>query len=169
MKIKNVLLFSLVAASILTGCTSVISKDVRSEVNETAGIQEVIENPDAFYGSQALWAGIIIDIKNFKDHTLVEVLQRPADYRGRPKDVNTSDGRFFASHNGFLDPMIYSMGRQVTVSGKIAGIKISAIGEYEYTYPVVVITEIHLWPVEPDRDFNYYYYPSYYHNRWRYW
>ena len=138
-------------------------------MDESAGIPEVINNPDTFQGSRVIWAGIIIDIKNFDDHTLVEVLQRPADYRGRPKDVDASDGRFLANHDGFLDPMVYSVGREVTVSGTIAGTKVSVIGEYEYTYPVAVITKIKLWPVEPDRNFNYYYYPTYYHNRWRYW
>lgn len=169
MKIRIIIGFFVLSAFVLTGCTSVISKEVRSEVDNSVGIQEVIENPDAFTGTQVLWAGIIIETKTYKDHTIIEVLQKPADYQGRPKDVDTSEGRFLAHYQGFLDPAVYSGGRETTIAGKIEGRKNAVIGEYAYTYPVVLITEIHLWPVQPDREYNYYYYPSYYHNRWQYW
>ena len=169
MKIKIIIGFIVINAFILTGCSSVISKNVNPEVDNTPSMQEVMENPDAFYGSQVRWAGIIIDAKTFKDHTIVEVLQRPADYKGRPKAVDTSGGRFLAHYQGFLDPAVYSGGREITITGNIKGKKTAAIGEYSYTYPVVLVAKIHLWPVEPDREYNYYYYPSYYHNRWQYW
>ncbi|HOO38585.1 MAG TPA: Slp family lipoprotein [Deltaproteobacteria bacterium] len=169
MKIIKITGAILVTAWVLTGCAPVISEEVRSTIDETISVLEVIENPSAFTGSRVLWAGIVIDTKAFKDHTIVEVLQKPADYQGRPKTVDVSQGRFLARYNGFLDPAVYTSGREVTIAGEIAGTKVSTIGEYAYTYPVVLITEIHLWPVESEKEYHYFYYPTYYHDRWRYW
>ncbi|MBN2297536.1 MAG: Slp family lipoprotein [Deltaproteobacteria bacterium] len=169
MKIKNILLFFLTAALLLAGCTSVIPRDVLSKVDEPVSIRDVQDHPDSFSASRVLWAGIILDIQNSKDHTIIEVLQKPSDYQGRPKAVDTSDGRFLARYNGFLDPAVYSEGREVTIAGELEGIKNLSIGEYAYTYPFVLVTEIHLWPLEPDKEYHYFHYPAYYHDRWRYW
>ncbi len=173
MKTTQLFLLCVSAVFILGGCASVISKDVRTTLDETVGIQQVLEQPDTFIGTRVLWAGIIIETSNFSDHTMLEVLQHPADFQGRPIDVDTSEGRFFGRKDGFLDPAIYAVGRKVTIAGEVQGNELSLIGEYEYPHPVVKITEIHLWPVEPEEKiYNYYYYPSYpryYRQQWMYW
>lgn len=157
------------AALLTAGCTSVITKEVRTMVDETAGINEVLSMPERYRGSTVLWAGNIINTRNFGDHTVVEVLEKPADYQGRPKDVDISNGRFLARTESFLDPAIYSIGRQITIAGKVEGIETAPVGEYNYTYPVISIIELHLWPVEAEIIYNYYYYPSYFHHQWKYW
>jgi outer membrane lipoprotein len=166
---KMHILIFILTTLIIAGCTSVITDEVRSVVDEAAGIEEVLIRPDRYRGTTVLWAGIIINTENFDDHTVIEVLQKPADYQGRPKDVDISKGRFLARTENFLDPAIYSIGREITVAGKVQGIETAPVGEYNYTYPVISITELHLWPVVTEPIYNYYYYPSYYHHQWKYW
>jgi outer membrane lipoprotein len=108
---------------------------------------------------------VIISSVNLKEGTMIEVLQKPADTRGKPKDVDESEGRFLALHPGYLDVAIYNRGRKVTVAGEVEGKKIQRLGEIEYTYPLISAKEIHLWPVEKkDRV----YYPRWYAPYW-YW
>jgi outer membrane lipoprotein len=164
----NIIIFILMTLMI-AGCTSVITDEVRSMVDDTAGIDEVLNRPEKYLGSTVLWAGIIINTKNFGNHTVIEVLQKPADYQGRPKDVDISNGRFLARTEDFLDPAIYSIGREITVAGKVLGHDTAPVGDYNYTYPVISITELYLWPAEPEAIYNYYYYPSYFHHQWKYW
>jgi outer membrane lipoprotein len=96
---------------------------------------------------------------------MIEVLQKPADTRGKPKDVDESEGRFLALYPGYLDVAIYNGGRKVTVAGEIQGKKIQRLGEIDYTYPLISAKEIHLWPVEK-KDRVYYPCPSWHYPWW---
>lgn len=58
---------------------------------------------------------------------------------------------------GFLDPFVYSVGRQVTVAGILAGKEVHPLGEISYTYPIVTSRELYLWPVD-----DYFYLPQFY-------
>ena len=168
MNTKNTLIFIMATYLTASGCSPAISQAVRTNADESLTIQAVIENPGAYEGMVVLWAGVIIQTKNMKEGTIIEILQKPADYSDRPKSVDVSGGRFLAEYDGFLDPEIYSQGRQLTVAGKIMGTREFPVGEYDYTYPLIRGEEIHLWPVEPERIYYHYYSPSYY-PWWRNW
>ena len=169
MNTKNIIIFIIGVCLGASGCAPAISQSVRTLADESLSIQTVIENPGAYEGTLILWAGEIIQTKNMKDGTIIEVLEKPADYTERPKSADVSGGRFLAEQDGFLDPAIYSPGRQVTVAGKITGTRQFPLGEYDYTYVLIRIEEIHLWPVEPERIYYYHYYPPSYYPWWRYW
>lgn len=153
--------FSLVLVSFifltLAGCTPIISKQIRDQVSEEMTLRLVAENPEAYTGKMVLWSGVIISAENLKEGTMIEVLQKPACFRGEPKDVDDSEGRFLALYLSYLDVAIYTQGRKVTVAGQVQGKKVRSLGEIEYTYPLISVKEIHLWPVE--RKETYYYYP----------
>ncbi len=149
-----------------TGCAPVISKQLREQAAPELSLGVVAEAPDLYKGKTVLWSGVIISSINVKEGTMIEVLQKPADTRGKPKDVDESEGRFLALYPGYLDVAIYNGGRKVTVAGEVQGKKIQRLGEIEYTYPLVSAREIHLWPVEKG-DGVYYPYP-YWHYPWWY-
>jgi len=159
----------LVTAAAITGCAPAISRDLRLAADPKTGISEVTANPDSYRGSFVLWSGIIVETRTFSDHSVIEVLEKPADTLGRPRDVDISEGRFLAKKEGFLDPVVYSKGREVSIAGMVEGVEVSPIGEYDYTYPVISAQEIYLWSVEPGGTIDHFYYPSYYHYQWRYW
>jgi len=115
-------------------------------------------------GKTVLISGIILGSKNTKGGTLIEMLQKPADMEGRPKDVDESDGRFLALYDGYLDTAIYSRGREALVAGVVRGKRVLPLGEIEYTYPLVSIKEIHLFKVRKEERF--YPYPYWWYSPW---
>ncbi len=157
---------------LVSGCAPVISKELRTQVAREITFREVIQDPDVYKGKLVLLGGVIIGAKNLEEGTLIEVLQKPADRRGRPRDVDQSDGRFMALYEGFLDAAIYSEGREVTVAGEVKGKRVLPLGEIQYAYPLIAIKEIYLWPPKTKERFYlypYWYYPWWYDSYWGHW
>jgi outer membrane lipoprotein len=105
----------------------------------------VRKNPEAYRGKTILWGGVIIETINRPGETLIQVRQAELDYEKRPTNKDRSAGRFLVQSSGFLDPAIYAKGREITVAGELAGTKVLALGETQYTYPLVLAKEIRLW------------------------
>lgn len=143
----------------ITGCAPVISKQVREQVNPNITADEVFKDPERYKGETIIVSGNIIETENTKEGTLIKILQHPATSRGRPKDVDTSAGRFLASVDHYLDPVIYAKGRAITIAGEVQGIQTLPVGEVQYTYPVIHAREIYIWPVEKR-----YYSPDYHYH-----
>ena len=156
----------LVTLFIASGCAPVVSKGLRVQVDEEIRFEKVIQDPEAYEGKVVVWAGVIIAAKNRKEGTLIEVLQKPSDKNRRPKNVDRSEGRFLALYDGYLDVAIYAGGREVTVAGEIKGKRVLPLDDIEYTYPVISVKEIHLWP--PKRENRFYPYPYRYYPLWLY-
>jgi outer membrane lipoprotein len=157
---KRVVEMSVILLSLMffvSGCAPVISKGLRAQVDKEIRFEEVMQNPEAYQGKVVLWGGVIIGAKNRKEGTLIEILQKPTNMEGRPKDVDRSQGRFLALYDGYLDVAIYAQDRAVTVAGEIKGKRVLSLDEIEYTYPLVLVKEIHLWP--PKSNDRFYPYP----------
>lgn len=131
---------------LIPACTPAISKGMKDQVDKTLRFGEVFGNPDSFRGRVVMWGGVIIEAKNQKEGTLLEVLQKPLDWAGQPEEGDESGGRFLALYEGFLDTAIFAKGREITVAGKIRGKRVRPLGEVEYAYPLLSAGEIHLWP-----------------------
>jgi len=106
--------------------------------------------------------------KNTKEGTLIEILQKPADLQGRPKDVDESDGRFLALYDGYLNTAIYTRGREVAVAGEIKEKRVLPLEEIDYTYPLISIREIHLFKPKKEEKFYRYPYPYWSYPPWWY-
>lgn len=147
----------MLAAALLSilGCAPVISKQIREQVKPGVTPEAVLSDPEHYKGETIVISGVVIEVENTKEETLLKVLQRPAGSRGKPKDVDTSGGRFLAIVDHYLDPVLYSKDRAITVGGEVQGTRILPLGEIQYTYPVIHVKEIYLWPVEKQ-----YYSPS---------
>ena len=154
----------------IAGCAPVISKQLREQVSKALTLNVVLEDPGAYKGKTILWSGVIIRSVNLKEGTMIEVLQKPADMQGKPKDVDKSEGRFLALNPGYLDVAIYNGGRKVTIVGEIQGKKVQPLGEIEYIYPLIKVKEIHLWPMEKEQSVYcphpYLHYPRWYGPYW---
>ncbi|TLD40507.1 MAG: outer membrane lipoprotein Slp family [Candidatus Jettenia ecosi] len=155
---------SFVILLLITGCAPVISKQVREQVNPNIRVEEVFKDPERYQGEMIIVSGNIIETENTKEGTFIKILQHPAGSRGRPKDVDTSKGRFLAAFDHYLDPVIYAKGRAITIAGEVQGKQTLPVGEVQYTYPVIRAKEMHLWPVEKR-----YYSPDYYYHDHFWW
>ena len=112
--------------AVLAGCAHVVSKDLREEAREVE-VRALFESPT-----------------NFPEGTIVEVLERPLDRRGRPEWTDRSRGRFILKVDEFLDRAIYARGREITAAGTVEGVERRPLGETTYRYLVLRSRELHL-------------------------
>jgi len=145
----------IILCCIFIGCAPIISKAIRKNVSDKLTFKEIIKDPEAYKGKTVLISGIILGSKNTKEGSLIEVLQKPADMEGRPKDVDESDGRFLALYDGYLDTAIYNRGREAILAGEIKGKRVLPLDEIEYTYPLIAIKEIHLFKPKKEKFYTY--------------
>jgi len=160
-KILYVLLAGILAIS---GCSSVISRDIREGATRVTGFSDVRENPDKYQGQTIIIGGVIVNTINHENEsTTLVVLAYPLDWTGWPETGGKDEGRFMVKSKEFLDPALYSNGRKVTVAGVVTGIEFAPVGNTKYRYVVMESRQIYLWP----RREYYYYYPDYpYHPYW---
>lgn len=130
---------------LLTGCTSGLSKQARTQVTLKIGFSELISDPDKYIGETLLVGGEIIETRPAKDRSEIMVLQLPLDREARPTSGSRSEGRFLIQSDQFFDPEIYKKGRRLTLVGRMAGKEIRPIGNFDYTYPLLEPVEIKIW------------------------
>jgi outer membrane lipoprotein len=164
---RRIFVVLLASTAILFSCAP-LSKEVMRQVDETLTYQIVQKDPGEFLGKTVLWGGVIVKTTNRQDETILEVRQSELDIEKRPKSPDSSAGRFIVRHAGFLDPVIYKEGREITVAGEIAGKEVLPLGGIQYTYSVILAKEIHLWERIDPLYYRYPYwdYPPYWGPYW---
>ena len=97
------------------------------------------------FGSSVRWGGVILDSENKDSGTCFEVLSRELDKYLRPELEDATLGRFIACAKGFHDPVIFTKGREITVTGRIENIEVRKVGDFDYRYPVMKVEDLVLW------------------------
>ena len=138
----------------LGGCASQVPIEIRESPPDNPTVAAVRNNLQEFKGRYVRWGGTIASVENRETETDVEVVARKLDSEGRPYATDDSLGRFLVRIEGFLDPVIYTQDRSVTVYGVLDTMITRPIGEHVYTYPLVQSESFYLWPEYP-------YYPGY--------
>lgn len=147
--------FIIILAIIVAVSCSPVSKELMRQVDQTLTLKEVRKSADQYKGKTVLWGGIIIETRPRPDETMIIMMQTALDYEKRPMNLDYSEGRFMVKQKGFLDPAIYTEGREITVTGNISGKEELPLGEIQYVYPVITATQLILWEKR-------YHFPSYY-------
>ena len=155
------------------GCASVphsLNVAVSEPMPELAQVQT---QPEQAQGQTVRWGGTIARVENNKEGSLIEVVARPLQSNSRPSENALSQGRFLIATRSFLDPEVYVEGKSITAVGTLEGLQHRTIGEFEYPYPVLNASAIHLWPPRPERSNTPYYDPwfhpyPYWHHPYRY-
>jgi len=135
----------------LSACVSTPEFDT-SQVDRSLTPQSVAAEAEISRGRTALWGGTILDTRNLKQSTQIEVLAYPLDSSNRPLLDSKPLGRFIIEHAGYLEATTYVQGRNLTVLGVISGSQSGNVGEASYTYPVVSDTQLHLWSPSRERS-----------------
>lgn len=138
------LLFATLAAS----CATPGPAFLREPLLNNPTLAQVNSDATTYAGRNVRWGGTIFKVENRAQETWIEIVERPLDAHGQPRNADQSDGRFIARVARFLEPTIYTAGREITVAGIIDGMNSGKIGEYEYAYPTVKTDATHLWSVE---------------------
>lgn len=159
--------FTALAALLVAGCAANVPREIREPPLNDPSVAEVRTQPQQFVGAHVRWGGTIAAVENRANETRVEIVARALAGDGRPRETDRSPGRFIAVIDGFLDPMVYAEGREITVTGVVAGETTGRIDEHDYTYPVIRVDNYLLWPPRPEltpRDL-----PPWYYDPWYPW
>lgn len=128
----------------MTGCAPAISKNIRAEALDVS-FARLAKDPDAYKGRTVIYSGTILNAVNTSAGTELTIIQHPSMPGYRPETRDRSDGRFLALDSRFLDPALYSPGREITVAGVVDGKQTLPVGETKFDYPVLRVRELHLW------------------------
>jgi outer membrane lipoprotein len=132
----------------LFACAPAFSPQSLNRVETNITFQALLRDPDQYRDRTVMYGGEIIQIWMEANETWVEVLQKPLDWENRPQGTDVSYGRFFILFPGFQDPAIYAPGRKITVIGEVQGKRVDKIKDLDYTFPVILSRESHLWQPE---------------------
>lgn len=141
----NILLLFFIVQLMTSGCAPPFPRETLDKVNKDIPFLSLKAEPEKFKGTWVMIGGMIVATKNTKEGTLIEVLQKPLDTEGRPRQTDATDGRFLVQSDAFLDAAVYHQGRQVTVVGEVIGRKELPLDEIVYSYPLLMMKDLHLW------------------------
>lgn len=157
---------AVLALAMLAGCASYpIAKNLREQAKPLT-VSQVKANPEGARGSIVIWGGRIINTVNSANGGEVYIMSRPLRSNGKPVVDGPPLGRFIATSGDYVEPEAFPAGWLITVAGQVTGVRTEMLQNFRYTYPVVAIEDVHVWPVHPPE----YYYGDYYGGPgWDYW
>jgi outer membrane lipoprotein len=109
---------------------------------------QVAQTPERYSGNEVVWGGRIVHVSNFPDHSEIELLGYPLDSSQRPRVNDSGGGRFIAVLRGYVEPLNYPAGALMTVDGKLNGTRAGKVGEADYLFPLLEVTQSHVWTAE---------------------
>ncbi len=175
MNAHKLLFLSIAIATVfvLSSCSSNIPLEISEAPQGAPDFAQIQNDPDSFSNQPLRWGGTILSIENKPGSSWVTIVAFPLNKSGRPVNSDQSPGRFIAQVDEFLEPLVYSRDREITVRGKLVGTKTIKIGDFPYQYPLIQVENYHLWAKKPeinDQNLPYFwpyypYYPDPYYNR----
>jgi outer membrane lipoprotein len=136
------------AALLLQGCSYAISSDVARTADRSITFDKFQAEPSSHKGKTVIFGGLIVQTRNIKTGTLIEIDQKELDYWGKPRRTERIGGRFIVLQPRYLDILVYAPGREITVAGEVAGVEEKSLGQSGVLYPLINAREIKLWPRE---------------------
>ncbi|MGF1752052.1 Slp family lipoprotein [Vibrio makurazakiensis] len=92
--------------------------------------------------------GVIASVQNLEDKTRIEVVNLPIGSDGKPDINQEPKGRFVAYVTGYVEPITFAKGRMITFVGETNMPEVGAVGDYEYTFPVMNVNGQRLWQIK---------------------
>ncbi len=155
---------------LLTACAHQLAKPIDEKIAVNLTLAQIKTKIPDSVGQRVRWGGVIANVKNAPQSTIIEIVARPLNRQGRPMAVDQTAGRFLAQFDGFIDPVVYAKGRDITVVGAVSNEKTQLIDAFEYKYVAIQVDHHKLWPLIVERPVFYYdpYWngPGYPFNRW---
>lgn len=106
---------------------------------------QVAQSPEHYGNGQVIWGGSVIEVRNFPDHSEVEILAYPLDSSQRPQLKAQAAGRFIAIFPGYVEAFNYPGGSLITLSGQLNGNRAGMVDQAAYVYPMVNVAQSHVW------------------------
>ena len=125
---------------------------------------QIIKNKDNHSNTPIRLGGLIIEVENKENYSLVQALFFPLNHAGEPQIDKAGGGRFVIKSPDFFDPIIYNKNRKITVKGALKGEIKRTVGERIIKVPLIESSAIHLWPNEKIYNHNGHYYSEDHHD-----
>ena len=107
---------------------------------------QAIRNITQYKDAPVRWGGVVIDVENEQNFSLVQILYYPLNSYGRPRLDKPNEGRFLIKSPEFLDPAVYSKDTEITIAGTLKGDIERKVGNKTLRLPLILSTVIYLWP-----------------------
>jgi outer membrane lipoprotein len=147
-------LITLLFVLLLTAC-STLPPEIREAPLYDLSYYEAVRNMAQFKTAPVRWGGVIVDVANEPDRSLLQVLYYPLDNGGSPLTDKLYQGRFVGVTPQFLDPAIYTQNTHVTISGTLVGDIERTVDKKTLRVPLITIDHIYLWPDYPANNYSY--------------
>lgn len=127
-------------------CSSSTPLQIEQSLYDAPSVKQVKESVVDYISQTVRWGGVIVATENKVEASWLTIVAFPLDDDGRPTITDQSSGRFIAIVTDFLEPVVYSKGRQITVKGVLIRAESQMVGDFSYQYPVIEVDNHHLWP-----------------------
>ena len=141
---RKILILVLPAVLFVTGCAHQISEKSLALADRNVSFSKLRENPDAYRGKLVILGGTVADVTSLPEGTQLEVIQYEVDRRETPDPTTVSGGRFLAITPDKLRLPACRPGARVSLAGEVAGRKVQPLKGEAYSYPVIIIKELHI-------------------------
>jgi outer membrane lipoprotein len=141
----NISKFTLLVAFFLVGCQSFPDKLQIDDTIQLVTYEDAASKAGQVKGKILRWGGAIAKVENKPDSTVFEMVYYPINGYGRPISGEESMGRYRIRVNGFMDPMVYKIGRFMTFTAELDGLETGLVGEHEYVFPTANVNTYYLW------------------------
>ncbi|MDD2767242.1 MAG: Slp family lipoprotein [Methylococcus sp.] len=138
----------LLAIVSISGCaSSPVPETLRNQAAaQPRSLIELRAHASDYRDRMVILGGDIVQARHLGKTSEIEVVQKSLDSADRPEQSDSSGGRFLAECSYFVDPTIYKKDRELTVAGKVLGMREQKLDEAEYDYLVVGCDYLYLWP-----------------------
>jgi len=135
-------------ALLLQGCSYAISPEVARTADRTITFERLQADPPSCKGKTVILGGLILQARNVKTGTLIEVIQKELDYWGKPRRTDRTGGHFIVHQPRYIDVQIFAPGRDITIAGEVTGAEEASLGDPGRSFVLINARELKLWPRE---------------------
>lgn len=141
----NMRIYALLGTLLLAGCSTFPDKLKLEDTTQLVMYEDAASKAEEVKGKILRWGGAIAKVENKQDSTVFEMVYYPLNGYGRPISGEESMGRYRIHVNGFMDPLVYQVGRLMTFTGELNGLEKGLVGEHEYVFPTANVKAYYLW------------------------
>jgi outer membrane lipoprotein len=135
----------LLTTIMLAGCSTFPEKLQVEDTSQLVSYQDAASKAEQVKGQTIRWGGAIAKVVNKAESTVLELVYYPLTGYGKPISGDESMGRFRIHVNGFMDPMVYRVGRLMSFTAQLTDLEEGLVGEHKYIYPTANVKAYHLW------------------------
>ena len=153
MFLKSITFLGRLAVIVLvSACSSHIPPEIKQPLEGSPGVAQVRQQVDSYLSQRVRWGGAILHTENKQNTSELSIIAFPLSENGEPLNSDQSTGRFIAIIDEFVEPLVYSSERKITVTGQVLRAEILKVGEFLYEYPVIQVDHYYLWPHEQEQS-----------------